>query len=56
MQWVREEALASIQVAEFVELPKRTVVTSHAVDEEGYCNAIRCQDTEVIFSEAAYAK
>ncbi|KAJ8579707.1 hypothetical protein M405DRAFT_848078 [Rhizopogon salebrosus TDB-379] len=36
MQWVREEALASIQVAEFVELAKRTVVTSHAVDEEGY--------------------
>lgn len=37
MQWVREEALASIQVVEFVELPE--VVMSHApsqaaVDEE----------------------
>jgi ER membrane protein complex subunit 1 len=36
MQLVREDALASIQVAEFVKLPKRMVVTSHAVDEEGY--------------------
>ncbi|KAG0701659.1 hypothetical protein DFH29DRAFT_925728 [Suillus ampliporus] len=37
MQWVREEALASIQVAEFVELPEKKVIMSHAaVDEEGY--------------------
>jgi hypothetical protein len=35
MQWVREEALASIQVAEFIELPEKKVVTSRAVDEKG---------------------
>jgi hypothetical protein len=44
MQWVREEALASIQVAEFVELPEKKVVTSHAaVDEEGYFERLQRQ-------------
>jgi len=37
MQWMREEALASIRVAEFVELPEKKLVVSHAaVDEDGY--------------------
>ncbi|OAX35578.1 DUF1620-domain-containing protein [Rhizopogon vinicolor AM-OR11-026] len=44
MQWVREEALASIQVAEFVELPEKKIVTSHtAVDEEGYFERLQRQ-------------
>ncbi|KAG1816884.1 DUF1620-domain-containing protein [Suillus subaureus] len=44
MQWVREEALASIQVAEFVELPEKKVVMSHAaVDEEGYFERLQRQ-------------
>lgn len=44
MQWVREEALASIQVAEFIELPEKKVVMSHAaVDEEGYFERLQRQ-------------
>lgn len=44
MQWVREEALASIQVAEFVELPEKKVATIHAaVDEEGYFERLQRQ-------------
>jgi hypothetical protein len=43
MQWLREEALASIQVAEFIELPEKKVVTSHAVDEEGYFGRLQRQ-------------
>ncbi|KAG1790453.1 uncharacterized protein HD556DRAFT_1392090 [Suillus plorans] len=44
MQWVREEALASIQVAEFVELPEKKAVMSHAVvDEEGYFERLQRQ-------------
>lgn len=44
MQWIREEALASIQVAEFVELPEKKVVMSHAVvDEEGYFERLQRQ-------------
>jgi hypothetical protein len=44
MRWVREEALASIQVAEFVELPEKKVVMSHAaVDEEGYFERLQRQ-------------
>lgn len=44
MQWVREEALASIQVAEFVELPEKKVTTSlAAVDEEGYFERLQRQ-------------
>ena len=37
MQWMREEVLASIRVAKFVELPEKKLVVSHAaVDEDGY--------------------
>ncbi|KAG2355552.1 hypothetical protein BDR07DRAFT_1613621 [Suillus spraguei] len=44
LRWVREEALASIQVAEFVELPEKKVVMSHAVvDEEGYFERLQRQ-------------
>ena len=44
MQWVREESLASIQVAEFVELPEKKVITSHAaVDEERYFERLQRQ-------------
>ncbi|KAG1742160.1 hypothetical protein EDB19DRAFT_1970533 [Suillus lakei] len=44
MQCVREEALAFIQVAEFVKLPEKKVVMSHAaVDEEGYFERLQCQ-------------
>ena len=43
MQWVREESLASIQV-EFVELPKKNVITSHAaVHEECYFEQLQRQ-------------
>ncbi|KAG1750542.1 uncharacterized protein EDB91DRAFT_1108061 [Suillus paluster] len=48
MQWVREEALASIQVAEFVELPEKKIVMSHAaVDEEGYFERLHRQLSDV---------
>jgi ER membrane protein complex subunit 1 len=30
VQWTREESLASISVAEFVELPEKKVTSSHA--------------------------
>ena len=44
MQWAREESLASIQVAEFVELPEKNVVTSHAtVHEECYFEQLQRQ-------------
>lgn len=44
MQWVREESLASIRVAEFVELPEKKVITSHAaVDEERYFERLQRQ-------------
>jgi hypothetical protein len=33
LQWVREESLSSISVAEFVELPERKIALSHAGDE-----------------------
>ncbi|KZT68592.1 DUF1620-domain-containing protein [Daedalea quercina L-15889] len=33
-QWLREEGLADIKVAELVELPERKVITSHVGDEE----------------------
>jgi len=35
MQWVQEESLASIQVAEFVELLEKKVITSHPAVHEG---------------------
>ncbi|KAG2336767.1 DUF1620-domain-containing protein [Suillus weaverae] len=42
-QWVREEALASIQVAELVELPEKKVVMPYVVDEEGYFERLQRQ-------------
>ncbi|KAH7906600.1 hypothetical protein BJ138DRAFT_1015952 [Hygrophoropsis aurantiaca] len=41
VQWVREEALATIQVAEFVELPEKKVVGSHVgLEEETFLERI----------------
>jgi len=35
-QWTREEALANIAVAEFVELPEMKVIESHRSDDESF--------------------
>ena len=43
MQWMREEALASIRVAEFVELPEKKLVVSHAAVDEGYFERLQRQ-------------
>ncbi|KAK0200946.1 DUF1620-domain-containing protein [Desarmillaria ectypa] len=34
LQWIREESLASVRVAEFVELPEHVVTSSHDLDEQ----------------------
>ncbi|EIW74996.1 DUF1620-domain-containing protein [Coniophora puteana RWD-64-598 SS2] len=43
LQWTREEALSTIQVAEFVELPERKVAGTHVDDDEGYVSMLRRQ-------------
>ncbi|KAH7927025.1 DUF1620-domain-containing protein [Leucogyrophana mollusca] len=44
MLWVREEALATIQVAEFVELPEKKIIGSHVgLEEETFLERITRQ-------------
>lgn len=44
VQWTREESLASISVAEFVELPEKKVITSHVGEErESFIRRVRRQ-------------
>ena len=46
LQWHREEGLADIRVAEFVELPERKLVGTHLEESEGFAQRVRRQLTE----------
>jgi ER membrane protein complex subunit 1 len=39
-QWTREEALANIAVAEFVELPEMKVIQAHGSEDESFVSRV----------------
>jgi len=54
VQWTREEGLATLQVAEMVELPERKSIAAHIIEQnETFAERVRRQlaDAKVRFSE-----
>ena len=46
VQWTREESLAEIKAAAFVELPEPKVASTHVVDHESFRARLRRQLAE----------